>query len=118
MEPDTAGEKEVHAGHDSLDNVSSRSEADATGSIKELDTRERGDPAIPYTNGCANQCPEKEKDQVSDSGDTETQRGHPLRPVVTATDWSGPDDLGNPHNWSMRKRIFHAIPPALFSFVV
>jgi hypothetical protein len=44
--------------------------------------------------------------------------GHPVRRVVTAQDWTGPDDPENPHNWSLLKKIWHTIPPALFAFVV
>jgi hypothetical protein len=31
-------------------------------------------------------------------------------------DWDGPDDPGNPWNWSHFKRVYHIIPPALVSF--
>lgn len=43
---------------------------------------------------------------------------HPVQRTVTAQDWTGPDDPENPHNWSLLKRIYHTIPPALFGFVV
>lgn len=38
--------------------------------------------------------------------------------VVTAQDWTGPDDPENPHNWPLWKRIWHTIPPGLFAFSV
>ncbi|OCK79152.1 MFS general substrate transporter [Lepidopterella palustris CBS 459.81] len=42
----------------------------------------------------------------------------PTTRVVTAQDWTGPDDPENPHNWSMWIRAYHTIPPSLFGFVV
>lgn len=38
--------------------------------------------------------------------------------VITAQDWSGPDDPENPQNWPTWKKVYHAIPCALFGFVV
>jgi hypothetical protein len=37
-----------------------------------------------------------------------------VKRVVTAQDWTGPDDPENPHNWSMRKRTWHTLIPGLF----
>lgn len=57
-----------------------------------------------------------------DAGTGETKNhdleGAPVRRVVTAQDWTGPDDPENPHNWPMWKRVWHTVPPALFAFVV
>ncbi|KAJ4372912.1 hypothetical protein N0V83_003203 [Neocucurbitaria cava] len=36
----------------------------------------------------------------------------------SATDWDGPNDPDNPHNWPMSQRIYHAVTPALFGFAV
>ncbi|KAI9813299.1 MAG: hypothetical protein M1827_004241 [Pycnora praestabilis] len=38
--------------------------------------------------------------------------------VVTAQDWTGPDDPENPVNWSRWKRSYHVLVPALFAFTV
>lgn len=38
--------------------------------------------------------------------------------VVTAQDWTGPDDPENPHNWPLWKRIWHTLPPGFFAFSV
>ena len=38
--------------------------------------------------------------------------------VVTAQDWTGPDDPENPQNWPTWKKVYHAIPCAMFGFVV
>ena len=37
---------------------------------------------------------------------------------VNSTEWTGPDDQNNPHNWSTWKRVYHAMIPALFGFAV
>ena len=37
---------------------------------------------------------------------------------VNVTDWNGPDDPDNPHNWPMSTRIYHALAPALLGFAV
>jgi len=48
-----------------------------------------------------------------------TQHSGPaVHRVVTAQDWTGPDDPENPHNWPLWKRIWHAVPPGLFAFAV
>lgn len=39
-------------------------------------------------------------------------------PPKTATDWSGPDDPENPHNWPLSKKFYHSGVTALLSFVV
>jgi hypothetical protein len=44
--------------------------------------------------------------------------GHPAHRVVTAQDWTGPDDPENPRNWPAWKRYWHSIPPGLFAFTV
>ena len=36
----------------------------------------------------------------------------------SATDWTGPDDPGNPQNWSMRKKVYHSAVTAILSFAV
>ena len=42
----------------------------------------------------------------------------PATRVVTAVDWSGPDDPGNPHNWNLWKRIYHTWAVGAISFAV
>ena len=59
----------------------------------------------------------KEHD-VSRSATNHDVEGTPMRRVVTAQDWTGPDDPENPHNWPLWKRIWHTVPPALFAFIV
>lgn len=39
-------------------------------------------------------------------------------PPAAVTDWNGPDDPDNPHNWSMASRVYHSIVPGLFGFAV
>lgn len=38
--------------------------------------------------------------------------------VVTALDWTGPDDPENPENWSTAKKAFHVTYVGLQCFVV
>lgn len=33
-------------------------------------------------------------------------------------DWTGPDDPDNPNNWSLAKKVWHVIIPALFGFAM
>lgn len=54
---------------------------------------------------------------------TKTQRdveaGHgPATRVVTAQDWTGPDDPENPFNWPLSKRVYHVVISGLFGFSV
>ncbi|KAF2020118.1 MFS general substrate transporter [Aaosphaeria arxii CBS 175.79] len=42
------------------------------------------------------------------------QNGQP----VNVNDWDGPQDPGNPLNWSLLSRIYHVTCPALFGFAV
>jgi len=52
--------------------------------------------------------------------DSEEQPGqYASRPRdLDPTDWTGPNDPGNPHNWGIWKRVYHATIPALFGFAV
>lgn len=36
---------------------------------------------------------------------------------TSATDWYGPDDDGNPHNWSTGQKVFHTIVPPAVGFL-
>jgi hypothetical protein len=69
---------------------------------------------------------EPEKARTNEDGDEQDGsiprrhdlEGAPVHRTVTAQDWTGPDDPENPHNWSLWKRIWHTIPPALLAFTV
>ncbi|KAK6336528.1 hypothetical protein TWF696_002078 [Orbilia brochopaga] len=52
--------------------------------------------------------------------DVEQQKVEVIAPETppVALDWDGPSDPDNPRNWPFVDRVFHTIPPALFSFVV
>ena len=52
--------------------------------------------------------------------DSEEQRGQcaSLPQNLDPADWTGPNDPGNPHNWSTWKRVYHATIPGLFGFAV
>lgn len=86
--------------------------------------------------------PEKARTRTNEEDDDDEEasshrdlEGSPVVRTVTAQDWTGPDDPEvscstirntslrltvpqNPHNWSLRKRIYHTIPPGLFGFIV
>ena len=34
------------------------------------------------------------------------------------TEWDGPNDSGNPKNWSFLKKVYATFVPALYAFVV
>ena len=47
------------------------------------------------------------------------EKGTPIPPPTSSiTDWNGPDDPDNPHNWPMWLRVYHATAPGLFGFAV
>lgn len=33
-------------------------------------------------------------------------------------DWDGPDDVDNPHNWPLWKRVLHSAIPAIYGFAL
>jgi hypothetical protein len=41
-----------------------------------------------------------------------------VSPEKTVTDWDGPNDVGNPRNWSLGARIYGVAIPAWYAFVV
>ena len=45
---------------------------------------------------------------------SDVEAGYPLGKL----DWDSPDDVGDPHNWSFKKRAFHTAIPALYGFVM
>lgn len=64
--------------------------------------------------------PEKahSKREGSDEESDELEGTRTAQRIVTAQDWTGPDDPENPQNWPTWKKIYHTIPCALFGFVV
>ncbi|SMQ45569.1 unnamed protein product [Zymoseptoria tritici ST99CH_1A5] len=54
---------------------------------------------------------------VEKASTTHSKTKHdPATPVVTAQDWTRPDDPGNPHNWSRWKKARHFWPVAFLGF--
>lgn len=49
--------------------------------------------------------------------DTEKEAAAPAS-MPAAPDWDGPDDPGNPHNWPLWLRVYHATAPGFFGFAV
>lgn len=37
--------------------------------------------------------------------------------LTSAKDWTGPDDEGNPQNWSLRKKLYHTLIPTSIAFL-
>lgn len=60
----------------------------------------------------------KSKDESHDGGPDGADKPFAEHKIVTAQDWTGPDDPENPANWPSWKKIYHAVPCALFGFVV
>ena len=54
----------------------------------------------------------------TDMTDSEKQIEQPMPQVTQATDWDGPNDPDNPHNWPLWLRIYHATTPGFFGFAV
>jgi hypothetical protein len=50
--------------------------------------------------------------------DDDSETPGSLTTVVTALDWTGPDDPENPYNWSKARKFYHAFAPSLFAFAV
>ena len=51
--------------------------------------------------------------------DTDTDRNIvPLKRVLTAQNWTGPDDPENSHNWRLWKRIYNTAAISLLAFIV
>lgn len=49
-----------------------------------------------------------------------SEDGHQLAPelVITAQDWTGPDDPECPHNWTVKKRVYITSVLSLYAFTV
>jgi hypothetical protein len=54
--------------------------------------------------------------EVTRSHPNFTYNPSPSLPIIL--DWTGPDDLRNPHNWPTWKKVWHSIAPALCGLVV
>jgi len=65
--------------------------------------------------GCARD-DDLEKTMTEKSIEPGNARG--VEKIVTALDWTGPDDPENPENWSTRKKAFHIAYVGLQCFVV
>lgn len=61
--------------------------------------------------------PQRAKTKTEGTEDEDIESA-PVRRVVTAQDWTSPEDKENPMNWSTAKKVYHTIPPALFAFAV
>ncbi|KAI1608728.1 MFS transporter [Exophiala viscosa] len=62
--------------------------------------------------------PELEKSTSKASQRTQRTGRSDRAPATTAQDWDRDDDPDNPHNWSIPKKIYHTLTPALQSFTI
>ncbi|KAI8931044.1 hypothetical protein NX059_012055 [Plenodomus lindquistii] len=56
--------------------------------------------------------------QDAPNASEQTASAAPIKPNHNFTDWNGPNDPDNPHNWPAWKSAYHIIIPALFGFAV
>jgi hypothetical protein len=82
-------------------------------------TKEFSPPAAldENTTGFADPTSDVEIGSLEDK-ELEPEVHHPVRRVITAQDWYDKDDKENPHNWPLKKRIWHTLQPAFFGFAV
>lgn len=45
-------------------------------------------------------------------------QNHPQTGKTITLDWDEPDDVDNPHNWPVWKKIVHSAIPAVFGFAL
>lgn len=55
---------------------------------------------------------------TAEDGPEIPDKANALGRIVTAQDWTGPDDPEDPVNWPMAQRVYHTIIPGLFGFAV
>jgi hypothetical protein len=48
----------------------------------------------------------------------QTETGKHRAAVQASSDWDGPDDVDNPMNWPLSKKIYHTIVPGVYGFTV
>ncbi|KAG9204400.1 hypothetical protein G6514_000856, partial [Epicoccum nigrum] len=60
----------------------------------------------------------KPAESLSDMTDTEKQDAATTPSTLSVTDWNGPNDPDNPHNWPLWQRVYHATTPGFFGFAV
>lgn len=73
--------------------------------------------SIPSRLGGAEAADDLEK-SLSHATQHSARSGHPVQKVVTAQDWTGPDDPENPMNWGIWKKVYHVAIPALQCFTM
>lgn len=62
--------------------------------------------------------PREGRDVEASAAPQDNLLGTPATRIVTAQDWTGPDDPENPYNWSKMKRAYHSVSPGLYGFTV
>ncbi len=59
---------------------------------------------------------EKDESRPSEPPKDAEKADVPAPNTLAASDWNGPDDPENPHNWGSLTRHYHIVPAALISF--
>ena len=81
--------------------------------------KELGPPTLQPENENGFAAPNSDVENASSDGQVDNPEvHHPIQRVVTAQDWYDKDDKENPHNWVLKKRIWHTLQPAFFGFAV
>ena len=57
-------------------------------------------------------------EMIATSNTQHSKDGPPAQRLVTAQDWTGPEDLENPHNWPLWKKCYHTALVGVFCFTV
>jgi hypothetical protein len=98
--------------------------ADRSLDFAEVDTEKMSDHSdssssisIPHQRTGA-EPPEDLEKSTSHATQHSARSGHPVQKVITAQDWTGPDDPENPVNWGIWKKVYHVAIPALQCFTM
>jgi len=77
-------------------------------------------PELVQYHGTEKTLPKTSSDSTSslESGNTKEASLPQTDSKDVLTDWDGPDDLGNPKNWSFGARLYGTFVPAYYSFAV
>ncbi|KAH7327396.1 putative polyamine transporter 4 [Rhexocercosporidium sp. MPI-PUGE-AT-0058] len=71
--------------------------------------------AIQSRNSTSSDAANKEREESnSHASESDVEAGFPLAKL----DWDSPDDVGNPQNWPVSKKVLHTAIPALYGFAI
>ena len=114
MNPGVASDERQHSEYEADD--SSMSNFEKNDNLKDLDGAVQSPERVRTRCGGDDE-PTEDVDSEKEA-ERDVEDLPPTTRVVTAQDWTGPNDPENPQNWSLLVRAYHTVPPALFGFVV